>query len=337
LIGSGITTVLLFRAISGVVSWPYLAGTAILAVGVACAPWKQLSGEIGLDRLVPLGALFFAVPMAVFSGDHFVAARAVRTIVPSWMHWHLFWTYFVGTALMAAALSIAARKESQLAAAMMGFMLLLFVPMIHIPSCFAKPFDKTRVTMVMRDSSLSAGALCLAAVQAREWRRGGYHGWGLALESAAWEKIASIARFVIGIEMIYFGVQHLLSPSFAPGFPQEGPGAIVTMPSWIPAHPFWGYLTGALMIAFGMALLTNWKPRTSANLLGTMTLILIALVYIPLTLQNASNIALGLNYLAIHFALAGELFLLAAALPKEMAEEVAVATQTAGVGDFSER
>jgi uncharacterized membrane protein len=331
--GTGTALASLLVSIQLAVVWPYVAGAVILILGLAAVSWKQVREGRGLDKLVPLGPVFFAIPMAIFSGDHFVAARAVGTIVPWWMPWHLFWAYFVGTALMAAALSIAAQKESQLAAALLGIMLLLFVPMIHIPSCFAKPFDQTRVTMVFRDSTLSAGAFSFAALQAEKWQRGLYRGLGFALGSAFWKKVPAIARVVVGISVAYFGIQHLRAPDFAPGFPQEGPGVLVTMPSWIPAHAFWGYLTGAIMIGCGLALLTNWRSRTAASVLAAVVLILIVFVYIPLTLRNASNIALGLNYLAIHFALAGDALLLASALPRGMAEKTAVvAAPKASVG-----
>jgi uncharacterized membrane protein len=322
---SGFAIAFLALTIRGKGLWPYFGGAAILIVGLAAVSWKTVREERGLEKLLPFGPVLFAVPMAVFSGDHFAFSRVVSTVVPSWMPWHLFWTYFVGTALIAASMSIAARRESQLAAAMLGIMLFLFVPMIHIPSYFATPFDKTRLTMVFRDSALGAGALSFAASQAESWRRGAYRGVGLALASPLWGKIPVAARFVIGIAITDFGIQHLLMPNFAPGFPEEGPGVMVTMPSWIPGHAFWGYLTGAIMIACGVALLVNWRARFAAKVLAAMVVAAIVFVYVPLTIKNASNIAAGLNYLAIHFALAGDALLLAGALPKKVAEGVSVA------------
>jgi len=59
----------------------------------------------------------------------------------------------------------------------------------------------------------------------------------------------------------------------------------------------------------------------AASVLGLTVLALMVLVYIPLTLSKASDIANGLNYLAIHFALAGAAFLLALALPAGVEEE----------------
>jgi uncharacterized membrane protein len=312
---------LVFR---GVVLLPYLAGAAVLAIGLAAVSWSEVREAPGLEKLVPLGPMLFAVPMAVFSGDHFAFSRSVATIVPRWMPWHMFWTYFVGTALIAAALSIAAKKESQLAATMLSIMLFLFVLMIHIPNCFAAPYERQRYTLVLRELGLSSGALAFAAAQAEDWRRGVYRGLGLALASAVWKKIPPLARVVIGIMLIDFGIQQLLFPTFAPGIPQDGRGVVISMPSWIPAHALWGYLSGVIFIACGVALLLNRKPRVAATLLAATVLVWAASVYLPLTIKNVANIDVGLNYLAIHFALAGEMLLLATALPKRAAEEVLV-------------
>lgn len=329
----GGNTMALMLSIPGAVFWPYFEGAAILIIGLAALSWTDVRAARGLEKLVPFAALLFAIPMAVFSGDHFGAARAVSTVVPSWMPWHMFWTYLVGTALIAAALSLAARKESQLAAAMLGIMLFLFVLMIHLPNWAAMPQQRMRHTLVLRELGLSAGALAFAAALAEDWKRGAYRGWGLAMRSTAWRRILAIARVVIGIVLIDFGIQQILFPTFAPGIPQDGTRVVISMPSWIPAHALWGYISGAIFVVCGIALLLNRKPRLASTILGATVLVWALFVYVPLTIRNASNIDLGLNYLAIHFALAGELLFLARALPQHAEEEIRVeATRGARLG-----
>lgn len=322
---------LLLFAVSPAVFWPYFAGAVVLIVGLARLCRDEVRGSRGLETLIPFGPVLFAVAMAVFSGDHFGAPRAVSGVVPAWMPWHLFWTYFVGSALIAAALSMAVGKESQLAAALLGLMLFSFVLMIHIPSCFATPHDKTRFTVAIRDTALSAGALAFAASQAERWRRGAYRGLGLALRSTVWRKIPAIARIVIGVTLADFGIQQLLVPRFAPGIPQEGPRVMVTAPAWLPAHALWGYLSGAIFLVTGLALLSNRKPRHAASLLAAVVLVLVAFVYVPLTIQHATNIGRGLNYLAIHFALAGAALFLAGALPKGAAPAIPIEAEREAV------
>ncbi|MGA9983850.1 MAG: hypothetical protein WBP95_10290, partial [Acidobacteriaceae bacterium] len=80
------------------------AGVAALVVGLALAR-RRFAGASGAGKILALGPVFEAVPLAVFAAEHFTAARELAPIVPHWLPWPLFWTYFVGTALLAAAIS----------------------------------------------------------------------------------------------------------------------------------------------------------------------------------------------------------------------------------------
>jgi uncharacterized membrane protein len=72
---------------------------------------KEASRAHGFDRIPPFGRLFLAVPMAVFGAQHFTAAIYVARLLPSWIPGHLFWTYFVGIALLSAALSMSLGRK----------------------------------------------------------------------------------------------------------------------------------------------------------------------------------------------------------------------------------
>jgi len=56
----------------------------------------------GLDKIVALSNLCFAIPLAVFGALHLSGVEFVLPVVPSYMPWRLFWAYFVGVALLAA-------------------------------------------------------------------------------------------------------------------------------------------------------------------------------------------------------------------------------------------
>jgi hypothetical protein len=96
------------------------------------------------------------------------------------------------------------------------------------------------------------------------------------------------------------------------------------MPAWIPAHVLWAYLTGAIFIGCALGLLSRRHARFAATILGINVLVLILFVYIPQTIAKASDIVTGLNYLSIHFALAGAAFFLAEAMPRAISEPAAV-------------
>lgn len=312
-------------SIASAVFWPYFAGGAILILGIAMA-WKYNAGQPhGLDRIVFLGPMLLAIAMAVFGADHFVAAPFVAKAVPSWIPGHLFWAYFVGFALIAAAFSLASKIQPRLSAALLGIMIFIFVLTIHIPSCFASPYDKTRLTIVLRDSTLAAAALAFAASRSDDSPAGRTPTWlqSLRLQSAG-SILTVVPRFLIAISIAVFGIDQYLNPTFAAGIPQEGP-AFVTMPDWIPGHMFWAYLTGTIFVVCAIGLTTRKYARSAATVLGVTVLALALFVYLPITIAKASDIANGLNYLAIHFALAGAALLLAGSLQAAETKYAAVA------------
>jgi uncharacterized membrane protein len=302
-------------SISGGTFWPYFGGGAILVIGMAMAWNGEVRKAHGLDKLILFGPLLFAIPMAIFGADHLTAARSVAGVVPSWIPGHLFWAYFVGVCLIAAAFSLATKIESRFAAALLGIMIFLFVLLIHVPSCFATPYDKTRLTIVLRDLALSGGALAFAASSSEQRRVGGTPGWPPRshLQNPR-SKLIVAARFLIAISIGVFGIDHYLYPTFAPGIPQEG-AVFVTMPAWIPGHMLWAYATGMIFVVCAVGLMTRKHARSAATVLGLVVLVLALFVYVPLTVAKASDIANGLNYLAIHFALAGAVLLLAGSSP----------------------
>src|SRR5260221_6230631 len=63
----------------------------------------------GLEKIVALSNLCFAIPLAVFGAEHLSGARFIMVGVPSYMPWRLFWAYFVCFALLSASLRIATR------------------------------------------------------------------------------------------------------------------------------------------------------------------------------------------------------------------------------------
>jgi hypothetical protein len=91
------------------VLWPWLVGLVFLAAGLISIR-KELLTAHGLNRWIELGPVFVAAPLAVFAAEHFVTARAMEQIVPVWMPACLFWAYFVGCALIAAATSLSCDK-----------------------------------------------------------------------------------------------------------------------------------------------------------------------------------------------------------------------------------
>jgi uncharacterized membrane protein len=281
------------------VFWPYFAGLAILAISLPVILKNDVPRPRGLDKLMPFGRLFYAIPLAVFAGEHFTLGRLMAGGIPSWIPAHLFWIYFVGVALVAAALSIVVKKYSQLAATLLGAMILLFVVLLHIPRVAAAPHDRISWAVALRDLSFSGAAFAFAGAQRK-------------LQSTnTTSLLVTLARYVIAVTAIFFGVEHFLHPEFAPGVPL----AKIT-PTWIPLRLFWAYLTGAVLIAAGACILVNKRARLAATYLGLTILFIVAIIYLPILIDIPLDIGNGLNYFADTLMFSGAILLLADALPE---------------------
>jgi uncharacterized membrane protein len=300
------------------VFWPYAAGAAILVIGLPVVMTGAARRARGFDKLTAFGPLLFGIPMAVFGADHFVTARFVASIVPSWIPGHLFWAYFVGVALFAGALSFATTIQWRLAAASFALMFLIFELTMHIPNLIAVPHSKARLILLLRDIPFLAAGLAFAASQARVAATPGAAS-GDSFSPLARKRLVAVACFLMAIPIGVFGIDHFLNPNFAPGIPQDDPALTIPMPSWLPAHVLWVYLTGAIFVLSAIALITRRYARPAAVLTGATILVIIALVYIPLTIARAADVNNGLNYLSIHFALAGSVLMLAGALSSQSA------------------
>ncbi len=294
-------------AMPGPVFWPYFAGITVLALGLAML--GRNSGERrgpGIESAVRFGPVFFVAPLAVFGGDHFIAPAIVAAMIPSWIPGHLFWTYFVGTALFAAALSIVVDKYSTLAATLVGLMIFSFVLILHVPNVVGNPRDRILIAVLLRDLSFSAGALALALTRVHK------------LPNESTRIMRAALRFAVGIPILFFGVEHFLHPQFVPVVPLQQP-----MPTWVPAPLFVSYVTGIVMIACAGAIISNWEARRSAIWLGVFVFAMVLFVYLPLVIAKPLDIGNGLNYFADTLAVSGTLLLLGGALParRETASE----------------
>ncbi|MFY9646786.1 MAG: hypothetical protein WAK29_16515, partial [Terriglobales bacterium] len=255
----------------------------------------------GLERTTPLGRLFYSLPMGVFATQHFTNTNLVASIVPSWIPLHILWVYVVGTAIIAAALSILLEIQAGLASALLGCMFLLFVVLMHIPNIVAAHGALLFWIIALRDLAFSGGAFSLATTQLK--------GEGAPLYET--QRLLTLCRFFVGIPAIVFGVDHFLHPTLAPGIPMEA-----ITPVWIPGRIFWANLTGMALIAGGACIVVNKQVRMAAKCLGSVILLVGVFVYLPMIAASPSDIDGGLNNFVDILAFSGTVLVLADAISK---------------------
>jgi uncharacterized membrane protein len=122
-----------------------------------------------------------------------------------------------------------------------------------------------------------------------------------------------LGRFLVGIPLIFFGIQYFLHPEIAPGLPLPK-----VTPSWVPLPFVWSILTGILLVVCGLAILLNeYAQRAAAGLGLVMTLITLFLYTPILAMAPPSSQVEALNYVADTLLFAGTLLFLAKALSRE--------------------
>jgi uncharacterized membrane protein len=222
----------------------------------------------GFIRFAPL---FFCLPLALFGMQHFAFQQEVVQAVPPFMPKPMFWEWLVGAGLIAASLSIMTGKIAQWAAFLLGIMFLFFVALLWIPNLAQNPTDRLAYSLFGRDLALSGAALCLAGTLANRTHP----------HFARWLRL--IGRCFFAVPMIIFAIEHFLFPHTVPGVPLDKP-----MPAWLPAPVVWSWLTGAILLIGGFAILLNKRGAQAAIAIGITYLALVLFIYIPMELIHPS-------------------------------------------------
>jgi uncharacterized membrane protein len=262
----------------------WFAGLAYLVLALISLR-KELSPKFA--TLPVLGRVFVPVGLAMFGAEHLAAPKALAQLVPKWMPGPLFWSYFVGFALFAAATSIGLNRHARLAASLTGLMFVLFVLMIHAPNAVADPHNRVLWAVATREIAFACGLFLFA------------------------NRFPLVCRIALGAILVFFAVEHFLHPDIIPGVPL----AKLT-PAWIPLRAVWGVLTGLALLGGGAALLLNKQARTATTLLGIVLTLMVLCMYLPILAAAPPNeLVEALNYIGDTTLFAGTLLLAAGAMP----------------------
>jgi uncharacterized membrane protein len=279
------------------------AGIVLSLIGVLAAK-NEITKARGLDKIVALSNLCFAIPLAVFGALHLFGPEFVMNLVPEYMPWRLFWVYFVGFALIAASLSIATNIGVRWSGLMFGIMMFLFVAMIHLPGALDQPQNRFIWTIVFRELSFGGAGWILAGYAMDGWRGQGKF------------TLITVGRVFVTLTVILFGIEHFLHPTALPAVPLQK-----QIPTWIPGRVLIDYLTGAALLITGGSILVSWKTRMVATCLGGWILLMVIVIYGPVLIvalfePDTSVKMEGINYFADTMLFAGTILMLARATPR---------------------
>jgi len=284
----------------------YACALLLFLVGIVKIA-RGLPQEHGVDKVMPLGRLFFAIPMAVFGSEHLTFTAGIAAGVPRWIPWHMFWTYLIGIAFICAAIAIVVGVQERLAAGMIGLTLLSFVLLIDIPGVAARSYSRFAWALVLRELAFGAGALAFGMAVWINRQRQSAPPWAIAV----W---TTFPRLCVGIASLFYGVQHFLHPAYVPAIPLQK-----LTPEWIPGRILLSYFVGAVLVLAGGCLVLNKKARAAATFLGLTILLTMVWIYLPILLATPRDLV-ALNFFFDTLLFCGAVLLLADAMESPLAE-----------------
>ena len=255
------------------------AGLAALVAGLFLVR-ERFAAASGAGRVLVLGPIFEAVALAIFAAEHFLAARDLSGIVPRWLPAPLFWTYFVGAALLAAAISLIAWRYVRWSASLLAVLFLIIVVTIDLPSLPKHIHERLFWTLAVRETVFAAGAMVLAGSLMARGRRAGV-------------TLITVGRLIVAGTFVFYAIEHFLFPRFVPGVPLEK-----MTPAWVPAPVLLAYLVGIVLLAAGAGLMIPRARQTAAAGAGSVLVLLTVFFYVPILITEiGSPLAVeGVNY-----------------------------------------
>jgi len=255
------------------------AGIAALVAGLFLVR-ARFAAASGAGRVLVLGPVFEAVALAIFAAEHFLAARDLSEIVPRWLPGALFWTYFVGAALLATAISFVAWRYVRWSASLLALLFLIIVATVDLPNLPQHIHERLFWTLTVRETAFAGGAMVLAGSL---WSRGRSAGTALLI----------VGRLFVACTFVFYAIEHFLFPRFVPGVPLEK-----MTPAWVPAPTLLAYIVGTTLLVAGVGLMIRRTRSAAAAGAGTVLLLLTVFFYVPiLATEIDSPLAVeGVNY-----------------------------------------
>jgi len=234
----------------------------------------------GVDKVLVLGPVFEAVALAIFAAEHFLAARDLMGIVPRWLPAPLFWTYFVGVAWLAAAISFIIWRHVRWSATLTALMMLIIVITIDFPNVPKLLHQRIFWILTVRETCFAGGAMVLAG---SVWPR----------EGPMRRALIRIGRLIVAVVFLFYAIEHFLFPRNVPGVPLEK-----MIPAWWPAPVLLSYFVGIVLLVAGVGLLIRSTIRIAAAGSGTVLVLLTVFFYIPIfVMEMHTPLAVeGVNY-----------------------------------------
>lgn len=257
-----------------------------------------------MHKLIQPGRIIFALGIIAlgvlqFFARDYVLGRPPALSWPAWaaaMPGKLAWAYLSGSLVIIAGLAIILNKKAGLAAIFIGVIFLVYSFLLrHLPAM--SDWINSYKTL-----ALGGGAFIVAASFLKKSDR------SLTNDHLIFTGCIFFALFFIICGIAHFKFDEFIYKDF--------------IPAYIPARPFWTYLTAVALIAGGTGIIFTATRRWAAALSGLMILLWFILLHIPRTVKvlndaDPSNDLSDWIGVCESFTFSGILFVLAGLSSKE--------------------
>lgn len=120
---------------------------------------------------------------------------------------------------------------------------------------------------------------------------------------------SSLARFLYAVPFVLFGLMH---------FP-NAESMVSMVPSYVPGGILWVYITGVVLIAGGISIITGKHAVLGCKLLALLLLVFILTVHLPAVLAGGAAAHMGMVSLLKDMALMGAALSYADLFEKDLA------------------
>jgi uncharacterized membrane protein len=218
--------------------------------------------ESTLDGLLFQGRVIFALAIIAIGIETLVVARhvshvlgpqySVLSVIP-WLPTIPRYDYAFGVIWIVSAICLLYRHTVRPAAWVLGTLLFLCAIVLDVPKNAADVSNIALRTGVFEPLAIA----CLA--------------WLIPGPRATPQWLTAVARSLLALSLIVFGVDHFLALKF-----------IATLvPTWISWHVFWVAFFGAALIAAGLGIGLNILQRWAAAFIGLMFGVWVVTLHLP--------------------------------------------------------
>ncbi len=181
--------------------------------------------------------------------------------LPSWVHGRVALACICAALALALGIALLIRRTAATASLWLVVYIALWMLLVRLPTAIEHPLIEVTWESCGEIALLLAGAWSIYAdlrARAPDERARGLR----------------FARVLFGLALIPIGLSHFAYLGNTAGL----------VPSWLPFHRGWAYLTGACHLAAGLGALLSVLPKLAATLESVMLGIFTVLVWIPIVI-----------------------------------------------------